>query len=107
MGVEYFGHANKYAFVFDYSNDLDAGVAEPHMLHVKHLKKMKRSIFAKDALSTSWGCHSGEGFSLAWHRYTKTYMAGAVGKTDYSNGLVPVISTKDGYWTNGIEKCQP
>ncbi|MEM9444136.1 MAG: hypothetical protein AAGA18_02175 [Verrucomicrobiota bacterium] len=101
--VEYFGHSNKRTWMFDYSNNLDGAVAEPLLLHISHIKEIKRSAFAEDAISKSWGCHSGEAFTLAWQKHTKTPMKGAVGKTDYSNGGIPFISTPEGYWTFGEE----
>lgn len=100
-GIEYFGHSNRKALMFDYSNNLDGAVAEPLMLHIKDLKKIKRSSFASHAFSKSWGCHSGEAFSEAWLKQTRTPMEGAVGKTDYSGGGIPIISTPNGHWTTG------
>ena len=82
-GFEYFGHSNKYCFLFDYSNGvLGASTA---FLHQSDLKKIKRGIFAKGAYCKSWGCHSGESFCKEFRRVTGRKMIGAIGKTDYSN----------------------
>jgi len=97
--LEYFGHSNKRNWMFDYSNRLDGAVAEPLCLHIDHLRQIKSSIFARGAYTRSWGCHSGEEYSAAWLRATGVRMLGAVGKTDYSGGGIPTISTPGGYWT--------
>jgi len=97
--LEYFGHSNKRNWCFDYSNAIDGAVIESGCLHVDHLDGIRRSIFADAAYTRSWGCHSGEEFSQAWLKQTGVPMWGAIGKTDYSNGAVPVISTPGGSWT--------
>lgn len=96
--LEYFGHSNKKNFMFDYSNRLDGAVAEPKSLHLRDLSKINRSAFRSDAYCRSWGCHSGEEYSAAWRRAVGVPMLGAVGKTDYSSGGLPVISTPGGRW---------
>lgn len=95
---EYFGHSNKRNFMFDYSNRVNGGALEPLVLHHRHLRQIRRDIFAKDAYCRSWGCHSGEEYSRVWRRRFRVPMKGAVGKTDYSSGGVPVISTPKGKW---------
>jgi hypothetical protein len=95
---EYFGHSNKRNFMFDYSNRFDAAVIETQCLHQNHLKKINRGIFARDAYVKSWGCHTGEEYSKYWRRATGVPMIGAIGKTDYSNASVPVLSSADGKW---------
>lgn len=97
--LEYFGHSNKRNWMFDYSNRLDGAVAEPLCLHLRDLSKIKSSSFAPGAYAQSWGCHSGEEYSAAWLKATGVRMVGAVGKTDYSGGGIPVLSTAGGYWT--------
>jgi hypothetical protein len=97
--LEYFGHSNKRNWMFDYSNRLDGAVAEPACLHLRDLPKIKRTAFAPDAYTRSWGCHSGEEYSGAWLKSTGVPMVGAIGKTDYSNGGIPFISTPGGRWT--------
>ena len=92
-GFEYFGHSNKYCFVYDYSNGLLG--ASTAFLHQSELKKINRNAFAKGAYCKSWGCHSAESFCKEFRRVTKRRMIGAIGKTDYSNisrgkdGLLP------------------
>ena len=60
-GFEYFGHSNKYCFVFDYSNHILG--ASRAFLHQGELKRLNRKAFARGAYCKSWGCHSGEAFS--------------------------------------------
>lgn len=81
-GFEYFGHSNKHAFMFDYSNWVSG--ASKSWLHEVDLKKISRRAFAKDAYCQSWGCHSAESFCAVWKKETGTKMWGAQGKTDYS-----------------------
>ncbi|MDX6767201.1 MAG: hypothetical protein SFU85_10470 [Candidatus Methylacidiphilales bacterium] len=97
--LEYFGHSNKRNWMFDYSNRLDGAVAAPLCLHINDLPKLNHKSFAPNAYTRSWGCHSGEEYTNAWQRATGARMIGAVGKTDYSGGGIPVISTPGGYWT--------
>ncbi|MEM6821494.1 MAG: hypothetical protein AAF558_06095 [Verrucomicrobiota bacterium] len=96
--LEYFGHSNKRNWCFDYSNRIDGAVLEPLCLHVDHLKSIKNRIFTSDAYCRSWGCHSGEEYSRAWYKATGTRMWGAIGKTDYSTGAIPKLSTSGGKW---------
>ena len=96
--LEYFGHSNKKNFMFDYSNRLDGGVAEHKSLHLRDLRRINRRAFRSDAYCRSWGCHSGEEYSAAWRRTLGVPMLGAVGKTNYASGGLPVISTPGGYW---------
>ena len=95
---EYFGHSNKYCFMFDYSNHIYG--ASKSWLHQKELSKIKGSAFARNAFCKSWGCHTGESMNTAWRKATGTTMIGAHGKTDYGNPLSIQISP-GGYWTNG------
>jgi hypothetical protein len=97
--LEYFGHSNKRNWMFDYSNRLDGAVADYGCLHVRDLPRLKRTAFAPHAVTQSWGCHSGEEFSAAWRKATGVPMIGAIGKTNYSNGGIPFISTPGGRWT--------
>lgn len=97
--LEYFGHSNKRNWMFDYSNQLDGGCIELAMFHIWNFHELDRGIFTDDVVCKSWGCHSGEQYSSAWYKYTGKRMIGAVGKTDYSNGELPILSTEDGKWT--------
>lgn len=98
--LEYFGHSNKRNWMFDYSNRLDGAAVEPATLHIRNFRKLQRDVFTKKPFLKSWGCHSGEEYSAAWYRRTRRKMIGAVGKTDYSNGGLPFLSTKGGKWTD-------
>ena len=81
-GFEFFGHSNKYCFLFDYSSEVYA--ASTVWLHENDLSGINRSAFARGAYCQSWGCHTGESMSKAWKRATGVPMIGAIGKTDYS-----------------------
>lgn len=95
---EYYGHSNKYCFMFDYSN-LVYGVSKS-WLHEKDLPRIRGGIFTKNAFCKSWGCHTGESMSRAWRNATGVPMIGAYGKTDYSNPVQIELSF-GGHWTNG------
>lgn len=95
---EYYGHSNKYCFMFDYSNAV-YGVSKS-WLHEKDLPRIRGGVFTKDAFCKSWGCHTGESMSRAWRNATGVPMIGAYGKTDYSNPLQIVLSF-GGHWTKG------
>jgi hypothetical protein len=82
-GFEYFGHSNKFCFLFDYSSDLYA--VSSAWLHENDLRRIHRSAFARKAFCQSWGCHTGESMSKAWRKATGASMIGAIGKTDYSD----------------------
>ena len=99
-GFEYFGHSNKFCFVFDYSNHVLG--ASKDFLHQADLKRLNRKAFAKGAYCKSWGCHSGEAFSQEFKRVTGIKMIGAIGKTDYSEtwkNVLPFVSP-GGRWTS-------
>jgi hypothetical protein len=99
-GFEFFGHSNKYCFVFDYSNHILG--ASRSFLHQSDLKRINRKAFARGAYCKSWGCHSGESFTAEWKRVTGVKMIGAIGKTDYSKtyeGTLPFVSP-GGRWTS-------
>jgi len=84
--------------MFDYSNEIDS--ASKCWLHENDFTKLKRGIFAKDAFVKSWGCHTGEEMSQRFRAATGVKMYGAVGRTDYSNGTVPVLATPDAHWAD-------
>jgi len=96
--LEYFGHSNRLNWCFDYSNQIDGMVQENMCLHIRHLGKIKKGLFTRNAFTKSWGCHSGESYSEAWYRATGTRMWGAIGKTNYASGGVPKLSTSAGEW---------
>ncbi len=99
-GFEFFGHSNKFCFVFDYSNHI-LGASKVY-LHQSDLKRINRRAFARGAYCKSWGCHSGEAFSAEWRRVLGVKMIGAIGKTDYSRSYentLPFVSA-GGRWTS-------
>ena len=94
---DYIGHSNKACFLFDYSNTIDTmSIA---YLHVKDLGKIDADDFARNATCKSWGCHSGEMYSQWWKKHFDVAMTGAIGKTDFEHGGLPVLSNADGKWT--------
>lgn len=95
---EYFGHSNKYCFMFDYSNEIYG--CSKSWIHQKDLSSINRGIFTRDALCKSWGCHTGESMSKVWRKATGVPLIGAIGKTDYANPLRIVLSP-GGRWTKG------
>jgi hypothetical protein len=96
---EYFGHSNKYCFMFDYSGVIYG--ASTSWLHEKDLSRINGSAFTRDAYCKSWGCHTGESMSRAWKRATGVPMWGAVGKTDYSSPGGGVFLSPGGRWSKG------
>ena len=95
--LEYFGHSNKACWMFDYSNQIDS--ASKAWLHENELTKIRRGIFTKDAFVKSWGCYSGESMSRKFATATGVKMIGAVGKTQYRDDELPMLSTALGRWT--------
>jgi hypothetical protein len=95
-GFEYFGHSNRACFMFDYSNVLDS--ASKSWLHESDLTKIQRRDFARGAYVKSWGCHTGESMSKKWRAATGTPMWGAIGRTDFSTGELPALSSPGGKW---------
>lgn len=95
--LDYFGHSNKVNWMFDYSNDIDG--CSTIFLHTRDLSQLQAAAFAPDAEAKSWGCHSGEYYSQKFFDLTGVKMWGAVGKTDYSRGGLPFVSTEGGRWT--------
>lgn len=98
VSFEYYGHSNKFCFMFDYSSMIYG--ASKGYLHQKDLHKIRRGVFAKGAFCKSWGCHTGESMSKVWRQATGIPMIGAYGKTDYTNPLNVVLSY-GGHWTKG------
>ncbi len=96
VGFEFYGHSNKACFMFDYSSDVDGGSVA--YLHQNQLSSIERAAFHPNAFAQSFGCHSGESYSRAWRNRFGFPMIGAIGKTDYSAGGIPVPSSKGGKW---------
>lgn len=93
-GFEFYGHSNKYCFLFDYSNDILG--ASTCYLHCLDLNRLHRGIFTRDAHVQSYGCHTGEYMSGVWKKNTGHAMIGACGKTDFSaikdNVTLPIVN---------------
>ena len=89
---DFFGHSNRYAFMFDYSNEIMG--ASTAWLHERDLPRIKASIFARNAYCKSWGCHTGESMSKVWRNATGVSLEGARGPTTYTevgHGILPVV----------------
>ena len=84
--------------MFDYSNNIDS--ASKAWLHQDDFAQIHRGIFSNDAFVKSWSCHTGESMSKLWREATDTRMWGAIGKTDYSTGELPALSSVGGKWVN-------
>ncbi|TLD69802.1 hypothetical protein FEM03_15880 [Phragmitibacter flavus] len=97
VSFEYYGHSNKYCFMFDYSSAIYG--ASKGYLHQRDLSKISSRAFAKGAFVKSWGCHTGESMSGEWRRVTGLPMIGAIGKTDYTDP-VNVSLSPGSRWTN-------
>lgn len=94
---EYYGHSNKYCFMFDYSNAI-YGVSKS-WLHEKDLSRIRASSFTRDAFCKSWGCHTAESMSQAWRSKIGIPLIGAHGKTDFSDPLNVTLSP-GGRWSS-------
>ena len=89
---DFFGHSNRYAFLFDYSNEIMG--ASTAWLHEKDLPRIKSAIFTSNAYCKSWGCHTGESMSKVWKNATGVALEGANGPTSYTEvgqGTLPVV----------------
>jgi hypothetical protein len=92
QSFDFFGHSNKYAFMFDYGNDIMA--ASTAWFHEKDLPRVKASVFDRNAYCKSWGCHTGESMSAVWKRSLGITLEGARGPTSYvvvGQGKLPVV----------------
>ena len=92
---DFFGHSNRFCFMLDYGSDVMA--VSQCWIHENDLGKIRRSIFNKNALCQSWGCHTGESMSAVWKRKLGVPLIGAKGKTDYAQlsfGRMPSVSGK-------------
>lgn len=88
---DYFGHSNKYAFMFDYGTDIMA--VSTAWLHERDIPRLKSSIFAPNAYCKSWGCHTGQSMSKVWKNHMGNILEGANGKTVYNDvghGIMPI-----------------
>lgn len=98
IGFEYFGHSNKACFMFDYSSNLDS--AAKSWLHENDFSQIHRGVLARGAYIKSWGCHTGEEMSKKWRSATGTNMVGAIGKTQFMNDELPILTSQNGKWVN-------
>jgi hypothetical protein len=94
---DYFGHSNKFAFLFDYGNDIMA--VSTAWLHEDDISKLNSSIFAKDAICKSWGCHTGGSMSSIWKKKLDLPLIGAKGKTVYTMVGQGEMPTGYGGWS--------
>jgi hypothetical protein len=97
-GFEYLGHSNRACFMFDYSNVVDS--AAKSWLHENDLARINRKVFARGAFVKSWGCHTGESMSKKWRAATGINMVGAIGKTQFMNDELPILTSSNGKWVN-------
>jgi hypothetical protein len=79
---DYFGHSNKFCFLFDYGSEIMAASTE--WLHERDIPRLKSSIFKSNAYCKSWGCHTGGSMSQVWKRHIGIGLEGALGKTVYT-----------------------
>ncbi len=89
---DFFGHSNRFAFLFDYGNEIMA--ASTATLHQKDLSRIKSSVFDRNAYCKSWGCHTGESMSAVWKSSIGIPLEGARGPTTYADvgqGTMPVV----------------
>lgn len=93
---DFFGHSNKHCFLLDYSNEIMASCKS--WIHETELSRLKASVFSRNALCQSWGCHTGESMSAYWKRATGVAMVGAKGKTDYSALSFGKMPSVNGSW---------
>lgn len=101
-GFEYFGHSNKYCFLFEYGSEILG--ASTCYLHTKHINQLRSGIFAKGAHVQSYGCNMADGkdsMYRVWKKALGVPMIAATGKTDFStikdNKTLPTVVR--GTWT--------
>ncbi|MBM3863558.1 MAG: hypothetical protein FJ385_06345 [Verrucomicrobia bacterium] len=95
--LDFFGHSNRHAFMFDYGNDIIA--SSTAWLHEREIPRLRRAVFARGAHCRSWGCHTGESMSSVWRQHLGVPLEGVKGPTDYrplSFGRMPEAK---GPWT--------
>ncbi|HEX8489522.1 MAG TPA: hypothetical protein VF626_00765 [Chthoniobacterales bacterium] len=96
VNFEFFGHSNAKCFMFDYSSNIESACKS--WLHEGELTKIRRGIFARNAVIKSYGCHTGESMSKKWLAAIGIPMWGVIGKTQYMMDELPVLSSKNGKW---------
>ncbi|MEM9079325.1 MAG: hypothetical protein AAGC74_01385 [Verrucomicrobiota bacterium] len=93
INFDFFGHSNRHCFLLDYSNEIMA--SSKQWIHETELRRLKASIFNRNAVCQSYGCHTGESMSAFWKQATGVTLIGARGKTDYralTHGKLPTVS---------------
>lgn len=98
VNFEFFGHSNAKCFMFDYSSAIESACKS--WLHESELTKIRRGIFARNAVIKSYGCHTGESMSKKWLTAIGIPMWGVIGKTQYMMEELPVLSSKNGKWVS-------
>jgi hypothetical protein len=93
---DFFGHSNRYAFMFDYGSEIMA--VSTAWLHERDLPRIKSSIFNRNAYCKSWGCHTGESMSAVWKRSLGVALEGAKGPTSYTEVGQCVMPIVKGSW---------
>lgn len=96
--LEYFGHSNKHAFMFEYGSDIIG--ASTAWLHEKELGQLRSSVFAPESVCTSWGCHTGESMSKVWEKVLGVPLRGVKGPTNYTVVGQAKLPLAKGSWTN-------
>jgi len=89
---DFFGHSNRYAFMFDYGSDIMA--VSTATLHERDIPRIKSAIFSRNAYCKSWGCHTGESMSMVWKNKLGIPLEGARGPTlyhDVGQGSMPTV----------------
>ncbi len=92
---DFFGHSNRHCFLLDYSNEIMGSCKA--WIHETELSRLRRSVFSKNALCQSYGCHTGESMSGYWQNAIGVPLIGAEGKTDYTvlnQNKLPVVNGK-------------
>jgi len=93
---DFFGHSNRHAFMLDYGTEIMA--VSKAWIHENDLGKIRSSIFAKNALCQSYGCHTGESMSRVWRSRVGNTLIGARGKTDFTTITYGKMPSVNGSW---------
>ncbi|MDQ8192286.1 hypothetical protein [Roseibacillus persicicus] len=93
---DFFGHSNKHCFLLDYSNEIMASCKS--WIHETELGRLRATIFSRNALCQSYGCHTGESMSAYWKNATGVTLIGAKGKTDYTSLTEGKLPKVNGSW---------
>lgn len=93
---DFFGHSNKHCFLLDYSNEIMASCKA--WIHETELGRLNGSVFNRNALCQSYGCHTGESMSAYWKNATGVTLIGAKGKTDYTSLTEGKLPKVNGSW---------